>query len=851
MVTVRNAGTIAHGCGLLASLMCLAIPALSHAQAGPLPAEYAPREAPRRSAMAPVGSGCSTREVGCGPAPAAPHPAEQQQNAAPHGVSPTLSDGENALPASLHEVREWLHTLEAMAVALRAEIEALDPPSYDEEFEARWLQCIAAQATLVDLEREIDVQAGIVQDLESHAQEAGVQERAGPVILEAAVAGSDAPASAPPFDAETTSGGDPRAGNFEPTPDQSDRAIGPTSQLPPSDDHSSSWSATPSEAHHQADDLARVSRRASYRQLGGSLVLGWLDTASRELVEDQRRNVFSSLRLDFRDSVIDPAFINYRVQPLLSTGFQDAFTGVSGGSGVAVDVGFLSARPWSSRFRYSRFNRTMLSGGLSPRYARLTADNDDSLLGFQWQLTLPTLPTVDFNVSRSAVATRPEDVLEQGSASKSRLLSLNVKDTVGKWSVNGGFDRQHLDTEFLTASPRVPLALDTTNELGTATLQIRGPLAKRVMFSAGANRTSNRSEFAGGLFLQDFDTYDARLEYSSPARLRVWTQARVTQSDLESRSSELVEGPVFVLPRTSVSNRIWDTESKYRLLRDLSVVGRFQYTRVSTPGTGDHQAGDFVNSGGGVQYSRDSRRLQLAGSYFVNRYLTRFAADAESDQLGHSLDTNIGVGDPALIRASAGYSLSRSREDVRTFLPVRSDSERVRFGLDKALRRGWKVDAHWDRTTTRYDRESLRSNYHGTSVGAAIGGGGIHLALDRAYGSGDSFQPFLDTVGTPVPIAPLLLALGSSNRSTTASAGWRVRPALFVRAAWRDQKQSIANSFASQVEQRDLAVTWRFRQLDVELGYLLYRFDFGSLAFRRSLFVRVTRGFRLLDGFGS
>ena len=68
----------------------------------------------------------------------------------------------------------------------------------------------------------------------------------------------------------------------------------------------------------------------SYRQLDGSVVLGYLHSEAQEFFVDSRRNPFTTIRFDYHDAVIDPAFLNYRIQPVFSAGFQDPFGGQIG-----------------------------------------------------------------------------------------------------------------------------------------------------------------------------------------------------------------------------------------------------------------------------------------------------------------------------------------------------------------------------------------------------------------------------------------------------------------------------------------------------------------------------------------
>jgi hypothetical protein len=583
-----------------------------------------------------------------------------------------------------------------------------------------------------------------------------------------------------------------------------------------------------------------------YRQLSGSLVAGWLDTEAKEFFVDSRSNPFTTVRFDYRDAIVDPAFINYRVRPVFSAGFQDPFGGVSEGTGVSADVAFLPARPWPLRVYYSRFRRTALTATPNSSYTRYASQNDDSLLGLQWQLLASRMPRLDLTLNDSSVATRPEEVLVYGYESRSKSLALNATHTLGGWSLAAGVNAQRLSAKYLAASAAGAVALQTTNDLRTLLFQAQRNLGSRFSLSLNANGTTTNSTAANGYFRQRFDTYSARLLFEPQGRFSSWAEARLTRSDLESRSATIESGPAVVVPRTRTTNQIGDWEVRYRMLSGLSAFGRLEYTRVDATATeAAPRPGNFLNTVGGVQFSRAMKAVTAGASYTLFRYVTRFAAESETDQLGHALDADVSVGNPSVVRARVGGSLVRSRENVRAALPYTSDSQRVRAAVEKALYHGWTIEVHGDLTQTNYDRDDLHSDFRGQGFGGTFSAPGLSLSADRSYGSGDSVQQLLDPSAPPIPGVPPLLIVGSGNDATTISGGWAIHRSLYLRGVWRDQKQKIGALRVSRVEQREATLTYSFRLIRVEGGYLLYRFDFGSPVYRESLILRVTRDFRV------
>jgi len=586
-----------------------------------------------------------------------------------------------------------------------------------------------------------------------------------------------------------------------------------------------------------------------FRHLSGSLEVGWLDTTTTDLYAGSTRNPFTSIRFDYRDAVIDPAFISFRVQPVFGIGFQDLFGTASPRSGVAAELSFLPARPFPLRLYYSRFHRKTLAAS-TRSYTRVLAQNDDWLVGLQWRLLVPQWPKLDVSASESDVTTRPEEVLTSGYGNHSRNLAVTGNDTRWGWTLDGIVQFQRLDAERLGASASGPVPFDTTTDLRLLRLLGRRELGRWFSVSLNANGTLTDSRVANGTYRHQHETYSARLLFEPSPRFTSWAEGRLTYSDLEARSADVSDGPGCVVPRTETADRSADWEARYEILQGLSLLGRLEFTRVTTsspPEPGQRQ--DFLNSVGGVRFLRDAGWLSLSGSYTLNRFLRQAEraseSVSESDLVGHAADANVSVGRPSAVRVTLGYSVSRSRQEVRATLPYISNSQRIRTAIEKDFGRGSRVQLHWNVTDTSYDTGRVRSDFRGQGYGGSMRVRTMSVSFDHGYGSGHSAEQSLDPLLALVADAPPVFLVGSDSEYTTASAHWQVTPSLSLRGMWRDQRQAVGALQTSRVEQREATVRYDFRLIHLEGGYLLYRFDFGSPVFRKSLILRVVRDFRV------
>lgn len=584
------------------------------------------------------------------------------------------------------------------------------------------------------------------------------------------------------------------------------------------------------------------------RQLGGSLAFGWLDSYSRDSFQVRRKNPFVTARFDFQSYLFDPDFISYRIQPRFSSGFQDAFTGMSDGSGVAVETVFLRRRPWPLRFRYSRFQRSLWTTGLSVGYGRTTYRNEDSALGVQWQLLLPKLPKLELNFDRADAATAPEAVLGQGFDSKSRTGSIHARDKRWGWAWNGSASIQNLDSHYVIGRTEGPLIVENRNRIENAIVMAQRNLRDDLSLMVTANRTSNRTDFERGIFDQSFQSAGAKLDYRPAGRLQAWAQARQTSTSLESTPIQMPGATPIQLPSAGVRNRMVDGDARFEFAPGAKFFGRAEYTDVQAPKVeGVQQSGNFVNTGGGVLLARRWKSVTYGGSYYLYTTRSNFVRGSGANIWGHALDSSVSAGDPSRVRISAVVLMSRSLETVRTFLPYVSSSQRIQGTIARTFFRAWTLEVQGAVAQTHYDRQSLRSDFAGRDYGASLTGPRTYLGFTRSVGSGNSYQSAIGILPllSEGPLPPALIVIGSSNSFTMANASWNLSRQISIRGVWRGQIQTVGSLLSSRFEQKEATFNWQFRKVRFEAGFLAYRFDFGLPIIRRSILFRVTRDFQV------
>lgn len=584
------------------------------------------------------------------------------------------------------------------------------------------------------------------------------------------------------------------------------------------------------------------------RQLTGSITFGWMDTSAREFFEERDNNPFATLRLNYQSYFLHPDFMTYGVQGRLSSGFQDVFSGMSEGSGLVFDTALFRRRRWPIRFYYSRFRRSSLTSGLSSSFTRFKSRNDDSTLGAQWHLAIPRLPTLDFSFDKASTSNTPETIVTQGFDTRSRSFSVGLRDQRLGWFLHGNASFQQLDTQFLLGSPQGSnVLLDTKSDITNLNFQAQRPFAKSWNFFFQANRTGNDVEFDHSGFQQAYDSLSGKLQYRTE-RFQAWSQVRLTHSDVDSSASGLFGGPRLLPVVSRLSNRMYDSEARFRVLPYLTVFGRSEFTQIDAPLEGQLQrSGNAWNGISGAQLFYTRKSLVVASSYSLYSTLTRLRADSHSNLLGQAFDISVSAGDPVKLRVSGLLAINHSNEDTRNLFLVASDSERGQLGIAKSLWRRWLVELRGGVSKVRFKRLDFRSDFLTQDYGVSFRSQRLFIGYTRMSGSGDLFQPLFGLSATAAPNLQVAvpLILGSANSSNTVVASWNLNHSIVLRGAWRNQEQTMASALTSKFEQREATLEWTFRKIRFDAGYLVYRYNFGSPIFRKAIILRVTRDFRV------
>ena len=256
--------------------------------------------------------------------------------------------------------------------------------------------------------------------------------------------------------------------------------------------------------------------------------------------------------------------------------------------------------------------------------------------------------------------------------------------------------------------------------------------------------------------------------------------------------------------------------------------------------------GGAWGANGGIGFNRAFHWGQLSAGYGVSLTHSAFENNGKgSDTLGHSARLQYRRGKLESLEFTALTALSVNRVESEIFLTQENAYTDVsvgrRFGA-YVLRGGLtyqdvRSEHYFDFRSKDWGlRFSVENSFFNVSYTRnAIDGRSIVLAA-AATGS----------VATSLSGLPLRTVLTTSARQAVA-VGLRPWKKLQVRTTWFQLDQSLAERLRTDSDFLDFSVLYRFRLLDVEVGYTRYAENVIGVTgvSRRSFFFRVRRSFRI------
>ena len=585
-------------------------------------------------------------------------------------------------------------------------------------------------------------------------------------------------------------------------------------------------------------------------QLSGEVVTGYATTGSADGSSTSRSVSPFGLFFDLNTYLGHPDFLSFRVQHRVSFGGEAPQAGFDGRDGIQLTTTFLRRRPFPLTITYSNFRTDSISFGSLLGLNAVRQKTRYSDFGLNWQINDRRLPRLVFFYSRNNSENQPDIGALPATTAGSSAFGVRGSKHIRGWDVDGEWTRSRRTTDTASAFAPELTTLFFGQKVTDGHVAARRSFWKHsnISLMAGNQTSENKLNQAPLDQSRTFFHAASSLHFSNRwnAQLQLGYDSNV--NDIYDRAlGPLPPGTATPILQTGLSTLTASGQVQYKVSQDWMIYGGLNRNRVrSRFAAAPVFDGGAWGANGGIGFNRAFHWGQLSAGYGVSLTHSAFENNGKgSDTLGHSARLQYRRGKLESLEFTALTALSVNRVESEIFLTQKNAYTDVsvgrRFGA-YVLRGGLtyqdvRSEHYFDFRSKDWGlRFSVENSFFNVSYTRnAIDGRSIVLAA-AATGS----------VATSLSGLPLRTVLTTSARQAVA-VGLRPWKKLQVRTTWFQLDQSLAERLRTDSDFLDFSVLYRFRLLDVEVGYTRYAENVIGVTgvSRRSFFFRVRRSFRI------
>lgn len=600
-------------------------------------------------------------------------------------------------------------------------------------------------------------------------------------------------------------------------------------------------------------------------RLNGSLGIGYYHAETINGLNANQSAVLNDVRLNLSGYWHHPKVFSYEIKPQLSFGRQSSEAILADGQGITASSTFLGGGAFPLTVSYSLLRRQLVTFGTLDRLAGLEADSSQSSLTVNWQLAFRRMPQINIYFSRYADSYDPLVAVTSRIQNGARVFSMQSRDTRWGWQWNSelrveGSETSLLDLVNLKQKP-FGFFRNVKEFRGSGSKEVT-PWLSLDLF---AGRSASQNEIDSHPFEQNFTYFYGNAHFRRGEKLNGMVRGGVisnlvgfqlaqflpTSSGQKALSLPASGITVFELGKAHSTLVTLSGQVEYGLTKDLKLNSQVNHNSTRAP---DSQNTINKNTSlntlwGGLNYSHHFHWGQLQARYMANMGNSDFSETNKSRMAGHNASSSVTMGSPDKVEIVAsiqgirqnatgsinvqdrdfGGGLSLSRKMVGGF------NARVSYNLDQS---------HFDSNGTRF--ESTLQNW-GVTVAHRRG----EFSYTRQFRRGLSFQPDL-RLGTVSPTqarnllgaVPNLLVIPSQYYWTGFTASFNPIKKMTGRLIYGWNQQLVGRGKRNQYTQWEAFLTYQFRLLSVDFGYISHEQNFENDQFSRNrIFFRLVRDF--------
>ena len=567
---------------------------------------------------------------------------------------------------------------------------------------------------------------------------------------------------------------------------------------------------------------------------------------------------------DINGYYMTPDLLNFWIQPELNFGPQASDVGFQGGNGVRMRISVLRQRAFPLTFRYSNVQLEDVYYGSLSQVSAYTLKERTTDLGLTWELRPPRLPSTTFDWGTGSVDSKSGIAEVPDYLSHVTHFNVDSKYQPGAWDLTAFFHRQDQSSDLYVvqgASTTIsPLQQTMTQAEGSVR---RGFLKDSELYVSGGMQST--SSLLLGLPI-DLNTNYLNTSFRLFQRRRWRASARAGYTSnlasvlLSQSVAALSAAPGAVAPDSSVlspvrnnlSNLTMNANTTVDLSRDLSLFGSLDRGAIIENSSQSGPGARYFTATGGVTYSAKLPWGNLTGQYgrdFGQGSVTGQSGTIQGENYQLSAQTG------SIDEFQLTGSLHGSDQSIHNDQPVTENSLSVEAGIGRRVVGAWTVRAGggWQNGSFK----SMTSEFRNGGYTARLGIEHPRFQINGSLNSnlGNSLPIYSQLAGQLVPGALLLGSvqnIPSDFRALTFTFHANATRKLEISALWTRSLQHLDGVLANDFGLLDIRVTYHFRLIQVEAGYLRSNQIFSSYLAtypetqRGRMYIRFTRPAHLL-----
>lgn len=593
--------------------------------------------------------------------------------------------------------------------------------------------------------------------------------------------------------------------------------------------------------------------------VNGTLSTGYYSTSTRGDATQSLSFAPVGARFEMTGYVLSPELMSLSAEPELHLGPQASDAGFQGGNGIRVGVTLLRKSVAPLTFRYSNIQlEDAYFGGLT-QISGYTLQDRNRDLGLSWEIKPGGLPSTTVDWESGSVDSKSGTPGIPDYTSNGSHFNVDSQWQKAGWELEGFLHRNRQTSDVLMVAD----GTQQTGSLSNHVLQYQGTVRRGFFGDSEFFVEGGSQSTASVLFDYPIDLgtryLSANLRLAQKHRWKTLVRAlyssNVTSQMLAQAASSLT-GIGATAPNVNVltpfthgmANLNLNAMTSYTLGRGFAVYDSVEQSSLFSSSLDAPLNSNYLTNTAGVTYAGRVRWANFAGDY-----AREFGAGSLIGQNGSISGQHYSFS--ASHKSSNGLNLETSvhgnTQDVHTAAPLSNDSMGIEGSVGERVAGDFSVQAGggWEWSTIVNAANQFRSNGYTAHAGIQHPRFQINAAINDSLSNS---LPFYNQAAAALGLNAVVLApaqvIPSDYRALTLTLHANPARKFEISGSWTRSAQHLDGILSNNFQLLDVFVTYRFRKVQVESGYILSTqiFSYYPSTIRKRFYVRFVRSARIL-----